>query len=104
MAGTGLVHCPAHYNQLEIEDAASGEPLTGLAKRAPADVFHSRLAVSKSSRYLLSAGWIWQPWSCLMVYDLVAALDNPSRLDSYGDVFDMRGLIRPAFRNARSYR
>jgi hypothetical protein len=91
---TGLVHCPAHYNQLEIEDAASGEPLTGHAKRTPADVFHSRLAVSKSSRYLLSAGWVWQPWSCLMVYDLAAALDNPNRLDSYGDVFDMRGLIQ----------
>jgi hypothetical protein len=29
-----------------------------------------------------------------MVYDLVAALDNPRRLDSYGDVFDMRGLIQ----------
>ena len=91
---TGLVHCPAHYNQLEIEDAASGEPLTGPAKRAPADVFHSRLAVSQSSRYLLSAGWVWQPWSCVMVYDLIAALDNPARLDSYGDTFDMRGLIQ----------
>ena len=91
---TGLVHCPARYNQLEIEDAASGEPLTAPAKRAPADVFHSRLAVSQSGRYLLSAGWVWQPWSCLMVYDLIAALDNPSRLDSYGDVLDMRGLIQ----------
>ena len=29
-----------------------------------------------------------------MVYDLEAALDEPARLDSYGDVFDMRGLIQ----------
>lgn len=56
-------------------------------------MFHSRLAVSHSSRYLLSAGWLWQPWSCVMVYDLIAALDNPARLDSCGDAFDMRGLI-----------
>jgi hypothetical protein len=57
-------------------------------------VFHSRLAVSGSGRYLLSAGWIWHPWGCLMVYDLPGALADPARLDSYGDVFDLRGLIQ----------
>jgi len=90
---TGLVQCPAHYNRLEIEEAATGELLTGSGTRAPADVFHSRLAVSDSGRYLLSAGWIWHPWSCLMVHDLAGALADPTRLDSYGDVFDLRGLI-----------
>ena len=88
---TGLIHCPARYNQLEIEEAASGDPLVARGERTPKDVFHSRLAVSASGRYLLSAGWVWQPWSCLMVYDQHAALEDPARLDSPGDVFNVRG-------------
>lgn len=91
---TGLVHCPAAYNRLEIEDALTGAPLTAPGERNSADVFHSRLAVSTSGRYLLSAGWVWQPWGCLMVYDLPRALVSPQVLDTYGVVFDMRGLIQ----------
>lgn len=91
---TGLIHCPARYNQLEIEEAVTGDPLVARGERTPKDVFHSRLAVSVSGRYLLSAGWVWQPWSCVMVYDLLAALEDPARLDSLGDVFNMRGLIQ----------
>lgn len=91
---TGIVHCPARYNQLEIEEAATGKALLAPGERTPPDLFHSRLAVSPSGRYLLSAGWLWHPWGCLMVYDLPAALEDPTRLDSYGDVFDMRGLVQ----------
>jgi hypothetical protein len=89
-----IVHCPERYNRIEIEDAITGEPLTRSAGRDPSDVFHSRLCVSRSGRYLLSAGWLWQPWGCLMVYDLPRALDDPTTLDGYGDVFDIRGLIQ----------
>ena len=52
---TGLVHCPQWCNQLEIEVARTSEPLTG-GDRDPGDFFHSRLAVSADSRFLLSAG------------------------------------------------
>jgi len=41
---TGLVHCPEHYNQLEIEVARTGERLAGGGDRDPDDFFHSRLA------------------------------------------------------------
>jgi hypothetical protein len=50
----------------------------------------SRLAVSPSGRYLLSAGWVWQPLGCLHVYDLPAALHQPETLDRYTwKLFDM---------------
>lgn len=90
---TGLVHCPEQYNRLEIEDALTGERLTADSGRQPKDVFHSRLAVSADGRYLLSAGWLWHPWGCLAVYDLAEALRDPTVLDGYGNVFDLRGLI-----------
>jgi hypothetical protein len=85
---TGLVHCPGDYNRLDIEDALTGERLTTGAGREPDDFFHSRLAVSPSGRYLLSAGWVWHPWGCLAVYDLTRALAEPTTLDSSGKVFD----------------
>ncbi|HJP80176.1 MAG TPA: hypothetical protein VJ914_38245 [Pseudonocardiaceae bacterium] len=91
---TGMVHCPEDYNRLEIEDAVTGERLTAGANRKPGDFFHSRLAVSSNGRYLLSAGWFWHPWGSLAVYDLARALIEPAALDSFGDVFDLRGLVQ----------
>ncbi|MEV0678862.1 hypothetical protein AB0I60_20325 [Actinosynnema sp. NPDC050436] len=82
---TGLVHCPEAYNRLEVEDALTGERLTAAAGRTPVDFFHSRLAVSPSGRYLLSAGWVWQPYGCLAVLDLHRALSDPAALDTGGD-------------------
>lgn len=90
---TGLAHCPNRYNQLELEDARTGERLGRSSERRPQDIFHSRLAVSDCGAYLLSAGWLWQPWGALMVYDLGAALRDPARLDGFG-LFDLRGLIQ----------
>jgi hypothetical protein len=85
---TAVVHCPKDYNRLEIEDAWSGELQTGGVARDPQDFFHSRLAVSSSGRYLLSAGWVWQPWGCLVVHDLRRALSDARVLDPvHGDVF-----------------
>ena len=82
---TGVVHCPERYNRLEVEDAVTGRRLTSSAVRDPADIFHSRLAVSRSGRWLLSAGWVWHPFDWLAVYDLAQALASPGRLDSLGD-------------------
>ncbi|WP_069164845.1 hypothetical protein [Nocardia altamirensis] len=90
---TGLVHCPEEYNRLEVEDAVTGERRTVGADRTPTDFFHSRLAVSPSGRYLLSAGWVWHPWGCIAVYDLHQALADPTVLDSDGN--DLNRLVQP---------
>lgn len=76
-----LVHCPSRYHHLEIEDAATGEWLTSRPAQA-GPFFHSRLAVSPGGRGLLSAGWVWQPWSAVVCYDLDEALRSPAVLDS----------------------
>jgi hypothetical protein len=89
---TGLVHCPEGYNRLEVE--VTGERLTAAEDREASGFFHSRLAVSPSGRYLLSAGWCWHPWGCLAVYDLHRAMSQPAVLDGLGDVFDLRGLVQ----------
>lgn len=91
---TGLVHCPEDYHRLEIEVATTGERLTASTDRRPLDFFHSRVAVSPSGRYLLSAGWVWHPWGCLALYDLTRALTTPATLDTGGDVFGLRGLTQ----------
>jgi len=78
-----LVHCPEEYNVLEIEDAESGERLTG-GERHPRDVFHSRLAVSPGGTHLLSAGWLWHPYGVVEVFDLTSALTDPAVLDGPG--------------------
>lgn len=76
-----LVHCPDSYAQLEVEDAITGE---GLTRRDPSsiDFFHSRLTVSRSGRWLASAGWVWHPVAMLHLVDLEAALSGtPEALD-----------------------
>ncbi len=77
---TGLVHCPDKYCRLEIEDAETGERLTAV-DRNPEDFFHSRLAASADGRYLVSAGWIWHPIDAACVFDVAAALGDPTTLD-----------------------
>ena len=91
---TGLAHCPDAYNRLEIEDALTGVRLTSADGRERYGMFHSRLAVSGSGRHLLSAGWVWHPWGCVAVYDLGAALADAAVLDSWGDVWNLRGIIQ----------
>lgn len=80
-----LVHCPEEYNNLVVEDAASGERLTPAA-RDPQDAFHSRLAVSPDGRRLLSAGWVWHPSGEVWAFDLAAALADAAELDGWGRV------------------
>lgn len=76
-----LVHCPNNYCQLDIEDIDSGEILTSSAKRSAGDFFHSRLSVSPSGRWLLSAGWVWHPLDVVGLFDLTASINDPIKLD-----------------------
>ncbi|HWD28321.1 MAG TPA: hypothetical protein VG387_14215, partial [Rhizomicrobium sp.] len=79
-----IVHCPDHYNQIEIDDLATGERLTGAMDRDPSDCFHARLAASPDGKYLVSAGWLWHPVDTVRLYDLAAALADPRHLDGEG--------------------
>jgi hypothetical protein len=80
---TILAHCPDEYCRLELEDAETGERLTRRESQSP-DVFHSRLQFSPDGRYLLSAGWVWQPVDVACVYDVAHALEHPESLDGPG--------------------
>jgi hypothetical protein len=79
-----LVHCPGEYNRLEFEDLLTGELLTIKTERKPDDYFHSRLAVSPDGGYLLSAGWVWQPFDEIRVFHVDTALGDASHLDGGG--------------------
>jgi hypothetical protein len=78
---TILAHCPDEYCRLELEDIVTGERIGGQPKRKPADFFHSRLRVSSNGRWLLSAGWVWHPFSMVAVFDVEAALKTSDSLD-----------------------
>jgi len=75
-----IAHCPEEYCRIEIEVAASGERLTQ-GTRKPQDFFHSRLMVNAAGSRLLSAGWVWHPWSSVLYFDIREALHDPSHLD-----------------------
>ena len=79
-----LVHCPDHYNKLEIEELSSGRRLTERPGRAP-DVFHSRLSLSPGGRRLLSGGLVWHPVTVADVFDLTRLVDDPGALDRRDD-------------------
>ncbi len=79
-----LAHCPKAVDRLELEDFTTGDILTAWADRQPRSNFHGRLAASSDGRYLLSAGWAWQPYDDILVFDLDEALAEPSHLDSKG--------------------
>ena len=76
-----MAHCPDAYNRIEIDDVETGERLTASERREPRDFFHSQLRVSADGRWLLSAGWIWHPWSTVAVFDIDAVLKDPVELD-----------------------
>lgn len=83
-----IVHCPERYNVLAIEELESGSVLTERHSTQQArDIFHSRLQISSDGRHLMSAGWVWHPVDALVLFDLDAAIRDPSQLDRFG-VFD----------------
>lgn len=79
-----LIHCPEHYNQLEIDDLETGQRLTPCENREPADLFHSRLQADPKGVHFLSAGWFWHPHDELAVYRLQEAIRDPRSLDKRG--------------------
>lgn len=82
-----IAHCPRAYNRLDIE-LLDGELLTPRTID-DIDVFHSRLQVSANGRWLLSNGWVWQPWNVALVYDVARALIEPEHLASEGLPLDL---------------
>lgn len=77
----GLAHCPDRYCVPEIEVVESGTRLTTRSNEKPADFFHSRFCVSRDGEYLLSAGWIWHPFSQARLYRIRDVLADPFLLD-----------------------
>ncbi|MGA2229445.1 MAG: hypothetical protein ABSH22_00835 [Tepidisphaeraceae bacterium] len=80
--GELIAHCPDCCAQIEIEEIATGNRLTKSPNRKPAEMFHSRLAVSPCQTELLSAGWVWHPLNMAWVWRIDEALADPSVLDS----------------------
>ncbi|MEJ2118419.1 MAG: hypothetical protein P8Y36_11235, partial [Alphaproteobacteria bacterium] len=81
-----LAHCPADYNRIELEEVETGQVLTALPNRDPPDFFHSRLRASPNGQRLLSAGWVWHPWSAVACFDVARALADPCHLDNLDSV------------------
>jgi hypothetical protein len=76
-----LAHCPISYCQLDFEDVETGELVTNIAGRKPADIFHSRLEISSSGKSLMSKGWVWHPIDVINVYSIEDCFTNPLLLD-----------------------
>jgi hypothetical protein len=82
-----IAHCPRRYDTLELE-LLDGTPLTRRTRDAE-DVFHSRLAASPDGRWLLSNGWVWQPWNVACVYEVARSLAEPEHLSTIGIRLDL---------------
>ena len=77
-----VAHCPDEYNRLQLDDLATGERLSGRETKSP-DFFHSRLSISPSGAWLLSAGWVWHPFDSLCLYRIADVLARPEALDDW---------------------
>jgi hypothetical protein len=98
---TVLIHATAS-NRLDATDVESGKPLT---ERGPTEYvdgkepphylnyFHSSLSVSPGGSWLVTNGWVWHPWGCIVVWRTDAWLgpggnaweseDGPTKFDIY---------------------
>lgn len=76
-----FVHCPKAYNRIDFEDVETGEIITESPLRNPKDIFHSRFEVSPNNKYLISKGWVWQPFDNVCVFDINECIKNPVLLD-----------------------
>jgi hypothetical protein len=91
-----VIHCPSSFDTLEVEDAETGVKLA--ARKTPDMEFHSRLAVSGDSRYLLDAGWFWHPlggaWLCELPRLLTQAEASPAGISfSFGAEIDSAAFL-----------
>jgi len=90
-----LAHCPDEYCRVELEDAETGDRIGGSRRKSP-DFFHSRLRVSANGRWLLSAGWVWHPFSMVRVFDLQAAMKSAAALDEDVRLPEITGEVAAA--------
>jgi hypothetical protein len=90
-----VIHCPRSYNTIEIEDAETGESVDVI--RTNDMEFHSRLAVSPSGRFLLSAGWFWHPLCGVWIGGLRQRSTGTPEFEgqafSYGAEFDSAAFL-----------
>jgi hypothetical protein len=78
---TYLVHCPIEYKRLDFENVETGEIVTNVSQRNPADFFHSRLVISPGNTFLMSRGWFWHPCDYVKVFKILDCINNPLLLD-----------------------
>ncbi|HVS91407.1 MAG TPA: hypothetical protein VHE59_05195 [Mucilaginibacter sp.] len=78
---TYLAHCPLDYCRLDFENVETGEIVTDVPNRKPAEVFHSRFSISPNNKHLMVCGWVWHPVDVVEVFDIAACLKNPLLLD-----------------------
>lgn len=93
---TYLVHCPFGYNQLDFEDAETGEIVTNIPARNPKDIFHSRLEVSIDNKHLISKGWVWHPIDVIELFDIEKCFENPNLLDKGTNIPNVNAEISSA--------
>jgi hypothetical protein len=77
-----LAHCPDEYCELRIEDPATGARWSTPGSGRLQSMFHSRLAANSAGNRILSAGWFWQPFDTVWVYDLKPTADGCFALES----------------------
>lgn len=83
---TVIIHCPEEYNRLEMEDPETGDRL-GYNDESPrsndelSDVFHSRLSISPSGKWLMSNGWYWHPFETVELFSIEDAARDIRHLD-----------------------
>ena len=84
-----IVHCPDSYCSIAIDRVEDGSRVATWSKES--SVFHSRLSLSPSGRWLLSAGWVWHPFGFARVYDAEKVIADPQDPDNQA-VFSFGGL------------
>ena len=93
---TYLAHCPFGYNQIDFEDAETGEVVTNIPKRKPQDIFHSRLEISPDNKNLISKGWAWHPIDVIELFDIEKCFENPNLLDKGVNIPNVNAEISSA--------
>lgn len=63
------------------EELGQTATLDAALQRKPSDVFHSRLSVSPSGKWLVSNGWYWHPHETVEVFCIEDCVRDARRLD-----------------------
>jgi len=90
---TCLIHCPNRYDTLEIEEIETGKKIGQNIERDPADFFQSRLQISETGKFLISAGWFWHPFGDVQYYNLDECLIDNAKLDNTASNLPINGEV-----------